>query len=107
MRAHLCLTPWNWPIGRPNCTRVFAYSDAVDTHQDITPIASAPRTTVATDRTRCSLEPVEDPVGAHVDGVGRDPCGTAEHVDAVLHRDGDVRGIDDGPADVVADGDRE
>lgn len=52
-------------------------------------------------------QPVEDPVGAHPNGVGGDPCGAADHVDAVLHCDGDVRGIDDGPADVVAAGDRE
>ena len=22
--AHLCLMAWNWPIGRPNCSRIFA-----------------------------------------------------------------------------------
>ena len=26
MSAHLCLIAWNDPIGRPNCTRTFAYS---------------------------------------------------------------------------------
>ena len=29
MSASACLTAWNWPIGRPNCTRTLAYSDAV------------------------------------------------------------------------------
>lgn len=45
-------------------------------------------------------EPVEDPIGAHPDACDRDPCRTAEHVGAVLLRDGDVGGIDYGPADV-------
>ena len=27
MPAHLCLMAWNWPIGRPNCSRILAYSD--------------------------------------------------------------------------------
>ena len=24
MSASACLTAWNWPMGRPNCTRTFA-----------------------------------------------------------------------------------
>ena len=41
MSAHLCLTPWNCPIGRPNCSRTFAYSAAVSTHQAAPPAHSA------------------------------------------------------------------
>ncbi|SKW46924.1 Uncharacterised protein [Mycobacteroides abscessus subsp. abscessus] len=41
MVAHLCLMPWNWPMGRPNCSRTLAYSDAVSVAQRATPTASA------------------------------------------------------------------
>ena len=39
--AHLCLMAWNWPIGRPNCSRIFAYSEAVSVAQRATPMHSA------------------------------------------------------------------
>ncbi len=39
--AHLCLTAWNWPMGRPNCSRILAYSAAVSVAQRATPTASA------------------------------------------------------------------
>ena len=52
MSAHRCFTPWNWPIGRPNCTRTFAYSAAVSTHHCATPIASAASSTAARSCTR-------------------------------------------------------
>ena len=41
MLAHLCLMAWNCPIGRPNCSRIFAYSDAVSVAQRATPTHSA------------------------------------------------------------------
>ena len=41
IRAHRCLTAWNWPIGRPNWCRIFAYSAAVRTAQSAMPHASA------------------------------------------------------------------
>lgn len=39
--AHLCLMAWNWPIGLPNCSRIFAYCDAASVAQRATPTASA------------------------------------------------------------------
>ena len=51
MSAHRCLMPWNCPIGRPNCSRTFAYSAAVCSAQAATPHASAARTTEARSRT--------------------------------------------------------
>ena len=47
MSAQRCFTPWNWPIGRPNWTRAFAYSAAVSTHHCATPMASAAKSTAA------------------------------------------------------------
>ena len=52
MSAQRCFTPWNWPIGRPNCTRTFAYSAAVSTHHCAMPIASAASSTAAMSCTR-------------------------------------------------------
>ncbi|CFS26565.1 Uncharacterised protein [Mycobacterium tuberculosis] len=39
--AHLCLIAWNCPIGRPNCSRILAYADAVSVAHRATPTASA------------------------------------------------------------------
>ena len=47
MSASRCLTPWNWPMGRPNCWRVRACSAAVSRHQRAPPTASAEATTRA------------------------------------------------------------
>ena len=41
MSAQRCFTPWNCPIGRPNCSRTVAYSAAVSTHHAAPPAASA------------------------------------------------------------------
>ena len=58
MRAHLCLTPWNCPIGRPNCSRTLAYADAVSTHHAARPAASAPSSSEARSRTSSPSSPV-------------------------------------------------
>ena len=50
MSAHLCFTPWNCPIGRPNWTRTLAYSAAVVTHHCATPTSSAAASTPARSR---------------------------------------------------------
>ncbi len=76
MSAQRCFTPWNWPIGRPNCTRTFAYSAAVSTHHCATPIASAASSTAARSRTRSDVETVRDDgrrPAALVDVELRDP----------------------------------
>ena len=52
MSAQRCFTPWNWPIGRPNCTRTLAYSAAVSTHHCAMPTASAASSTAAISCTR-------------------------------------------------------
>ena len=41
MPAHLCLMAWNCPIGRPNCSRILAYSVAVSVAHRATPTHSA------------------------------------------------------------------
>ena len=37
MSASRCLTAWNCPMGRPNCRRTLAYSEAVSRHQRAAP----------------------------------------------------------------------
>ncbi len=49
--------PWNWPIGRPNCTRTLAYSEAARTHHEATPAASAPSTIAPRSRTPAPVSP--------------------------------------------------
>ena len=41
MLAQRCFTAWKLPIGLPNCSRTFAYSQAVSTDQRASPAASA------------------------------------------------------------------
>ena len=41
MSAQRCLTAWNDPIGRPNCTRSFAYSTAISSARAAPPSKSA------------------------------------------------------------------
>ena len=48
MLAQWCLTAWKVAIGRPNCSRTFAYSAAFSVHSAATPAASAERTVRAT-----------------------------------------------------------
>ncbi len=55
MSAHRCFTAWNEPIGRPNCTRSFAYSTAISSARDAPPsissdVAVAPRSSNAVTR---------------------------------------------------------
>ena len=45
IRAHRCLTAWNWPMGRPNWCRILACSAAVCTAQPAMPHASAANST--------------------------------------------------------------
>ena len=52
MSASRCLTPWNWPMGRPNWCRVRACSAAVSRHQRAPPHASAATTTRVRSRMR-------------------------------------------------------
>ncbi len=52
MSARRCLTAWNWPMGRPNCRRTLAYSEAVSRHQRAAPASSAVNRTAASWRTR-------------------------------------------------------
>ena len=61
--AQRCFTPWNCPIGRPNCTRTFAYSAAVSTHHCAMPIASAANNTAAIARTRSAVDVRQPAVG--------------------------------------------
>ena len=74
MSASRCLTPWNWPMGRPNCWRVRACSAAVSRHQRAPPAASAESTTRA---------PVPDPPGGH---PGQHPRGRNRHRPSQRHR---------------------
>ena len=55
MPAHLCLMAWNWPIGRPNCSRILAYSDAVSVAQRATPTHSADSSVDISARARSRL----------------------------------------------------
>ena len=52
MSASRCLTAWNCPIGRPNCTRTFAYSVAVSRHHRAPPTCSAASSATTSRRTR-------------------------------------------------------
>ncbi len=56
MSAHRCFTPWNWPIGRPNCRRTAAYSAAVSTHHPAPPAASAATSAAARWSTCAAIE---------------------------------------------------
>src|SRR6476646_4169246 len=47
MSAHLCLIAWNDPIGRPNCTRTFAYSTDISSTFCAPPIISLESATAA------------------------------------------------------------
>ncbi len=47
MSAHLCLMAWNEPIGRPNCTRTFAYSTDISSTFCAPPTISLARHTAA------------------------------------------------------------
>ena len=47
MSAHLCLIAWNEPIGRPNCTRTFAYSTDISSTFCAPPIISFESATAA------------------------------------------------------------
>ena len=51
IQAQRCLTAWNWPMGRPNWWRIFAYPAAVATAQSAMPQASAASRTAASDVT--------------------------------------------------------
>ena len=73
MSASACLTAWNWPIGRPNCTRTLAYSDAVSRHQRAIPALSAATRSRARPRTSAS-------------GTRSDPAGTTRPVAVDLER---------------------
>ena len=75
MSAQRCFTPWNWPIGRPNCTRTFAYSAAVSTHHCATPIASAASNTAARSRTRSDGQPGQPAIGGRAT-PSRSSCAT-------------------------------
>jgi hypothetical protein len=58
--AHRCLTAWKDPIFTPNCSRVFAYSTAVCTHQSAMPrfsAASSNRATCRAERRAASASP--------------------------------------------------
>ena len=50
MSAQRCFTPWNWPMGRPNCSRTTAWVAAVSTHQAVSPTDSAASSTAASPR---------------------------------------------------------
>ena len=71
MSAQRCLTAWNWPIGRPNCTRVRACSAAVSTHHWRRPSASAPASTPASSSTAASGDRRRR--GRHADAVDARP----------------------------------
>ena len=53
--AHLCLMAWNWPIGRPNCSRILAYADAVSVAHRATPMHSADSSVDISARARVRL----------------------------------------------------
>ena len=55
--ASLCLTPWNCPMGRPNCTRVRACSAATSRHHPRSPASSAAAITSARSRTSSPSTP--------------------------------------------------
>src|SRR5439155_1420081 len=50
--AHLCLTAWNPPMGRPNCSRSFAYWTVMSSSRCATPSISA-HTATTKYRNRC------------------------------------------------------
>ena len=64
MSAHRCLIPWNCPMGRPNCSRTFAYSAAVCSAQAAVPHASAANSTHARSRTSAAVH-LQQPVPGH------------------------------------------
>ena len=57
MSEHRCLIDWKLPIGRPNCSRTFAYAVAVSCAQRAMPAASAAATVTFRSRTRPASSP--------------------------------------------------
>src|SRR4029078_5526218 len=52
MVAQWCLIAWKVAIGRPNCSRIFAYPAAISVVSAATPAASAASTALATSVSR-------------------------------------------------------
>ena len=79
MSAQWCFTPWNCPIGRPNCTRSFAYSAAVSTHHCATPDRVGRdehrREVDARARASTPVEHVRSPAPRPSTATSRDPSG--------------------------------
>src|SRR5581483_10454536 len=69
MSAHLCLMAWNEPMGRPNCTRTFAYSTAISSTFCAPPTCSAASATAARSSTRSSTDQPAPSVPMRVAGV--------------------------------------
>ena len=78
--ASRCVTAWNEPIGRPNATRLFAYSAVSSSARSITPacIAHSPTVPRATSQSVTSApRPAQHPVVVQ-DAVEHDPPGRGE-----------------------------
>ena len=107
MWAHLCLTPWNWPIGRPNCSRTLAYSGGG--------VGGPPcdadglrRQQGRHERTRVGPAQVgQHAVVGDFDGVGPHVGDRPQGVDTLNRFDLEVGGVDDHPQFARLDGDRQ
>ena len=71
IQAQRCLTAWNWPMGRPNWWRIFAYSAAVATAQSAMPQASAASSTAASDVTAPGDSPARTRSGGTLSSSAR------------------------------------
>ena len=84
IRAHRCLTAWNWPIGRPNWWRILAYSAAVCTAQsgDAERLGAEHDGGEARDRARVAARSAAGRRGTATSS-GRHPAERAGQVEAV------------------------
>ena len=107
MWAHLCLTAWNWPMGRPNCSRILAYSDAVSVAHRATPTASADSRVDISARASARLRLDSTRSSLSFDGVGPHMGDGPQRVDTLDRFDLEVGGVEDHPQLARLDGDRQ
>ena len=104
--AHLCLMAWNWPIGRPNCSRILAYADAVSVAQRATPIALRGQQRGHQRTRQGAAQVAQHAVVADLDGVGANMGQRPQRVDAHDGLDLELVGVEHHPLLAAVDGHR-
>ena len=94
-------------MGRPNCSRILAYSDAVSVAHRATPTASADSRVDIRARAAGPAQVGKHAVVAEFDGVGPHMRNGPEGIDALDRFDFQVGGIEDNPQFAAFDGHRQ